>query len=254
MRDILKIGCGTLSVGLVLGMGAVGNDDALIGAAWGGAGDGSELRGEFIDEGGADAPVAMHSAAGERSERKAMVDKVLDTCTIERVVFDSTPISDVVAYLRDELEERGLGTININYNPPSDAVEGSIPEPTVTVVLSGVTLRELLVTICRNAGCVFNVTGSGIDVYRQNDPASRAVETRTWCNVPLSFFPGVAGRTTVDMTEYLVQLSLKFDVKGATAYYDPRLSQLTVTGTLENLDVVDAFIYAARLRLQGETE
>ncbi len=240
MQDILKIGHGILSMSLMLGMSAVGGDDGVF----------DPVRDMAFAE--------IDAARQEQllAERQMLINNVLDATPGDWCVsFDETPISDVVAYLRGELGKRGLGAININYNPPSDPVGESVPEPTVTAVLSGVTLRELLITICKNAGCVFNVTDSGIDVYRQDDPASRIVETRTWCDVPLSFFPGVdVGRTMVDMTEYLMQLGLKFDVKGATAYYDPRLNQLTVTGTLEDLDKVDAFIHAARLRFQGETE
>lgn len=234
MKDIFRIGSGVLSVSLMLGISALGGDDGIRGGAL--AGD------EHVT-------VFQGGSGQELTARQIQINNALDATPGDwRGSFDETPISDVVAYLRGELERRGLGAININYNPPSqsaDAAGGSVPEPTVTVMLSGVTLREMLTAICRNAGCVFYVTDSGIEVYMQNDPASEITETRVWCNVPPSFFPGVdAGGTGVEMAEYLMRPGLKLDVKGSAAYYDPRLDQLTVTASLGDSDIADAFIYA----------
>ncbi len=255
------------------------------------------------------APVAQGGNTKEQSERQIQINNALDAVPGDwRGSFDETPISDVVAYLRGELGKRGLSSININYNPPSqqavaaakstesgsedeeggedtgdeggDEEEGDTekaaptavasgpePEPKVTTRLSGVTLRELLTTICKNSGCVFNITDSGIDVYKQNDPASKIVETRTWRNVPKSFFVqdegedsdsgdeeedafasnAKGGGSRIDAKKFLKQKQgVKFDAKGADAFYNPRLEQLTVTSTLEDLDTVDNFVYESR--------
>ncbi len=256
------------------------------------------------------APVAQGGNTKEQSERQIQINNALDAVPGDwRGSFDETPITDVVAYLRSELGKRGLNSININYNPPSQtavaaakpaksesedeeegsgdeedtgdeegedteeaapasvAAAGPETEPKVTTRLSGVTLRELLTTICKNSGCVFNITDSGIDMYKQSDPASKIVETRTWRNVPKSFFVqdegedsdsgdeeedafasnSKGGGSRIDAKKFLKQRQgVKFDAKGADAFYNPRLEQLTVTSTLEDLDTVDNFVYESR--------
>lgn len=220
--------------------------------------------------------------------------------------YEATRITEVVSILRGELRKRGLTSININYNPPkpvpvavaksaesddeeseddtegedgsedeeedtekkpaAPVVAGPGPEPEVTINLSGVTLRQLLEAICKNCDCTFVVGEGGIDIYKKGDPNAVVLETRTWRNVPLSFFDeggeddsggddseedafasnAKSGGVRIDPKKTLRSSGLTFQAKGAGAVYNRRLEQLTVTSTPDELDMVDEALFLSR--------
>ena len=162
-----------------------------------------------------------------QSEGVIKINEVLDSLRIARASFDSTPISDVVDFLRGEIRKGG-SPININFSRPKqqaaapvaapapaadsedeegdeEGEEAAAPaapaarpvavfvEPSVTISLEDSTLRELLKEVCSQATCVYRVSDSGINVFMANDPAAIVLETRTWNNVPISYLQGGSG-------------------------------------------------------------
>ena len=237
----------------------------------------------------------------EQSERQIKANGVLDSVRVERAVFDKTPIRDVVDFMLGEVRKNGGGEqLNINYHAPSatpvaaaapaassddedeDSDEeedegessapapapvaaGPVPEPEVTLTLFDLTLRELLDQVCKSSNCVFNVNEYGVDIYMANDPASQQIVTRTWQNVPPSFFSddsdgdegggdeeddafasGAKRSAKLNIVAALRKAGLRLAARGASASYSRGVQTLKVTSTPEDIETVEEWLQASR--------
>ena len=240
--------------------------------------------------------------ADSRSEGEIRISDALNTIRVSQATFDNTPITDVVAFILGEIRKSGVEHINVNYVAPTQTAapvqqpvasvsdedeEDSIDEdeedrapatpavaaqpykePTVTVNLQDVTLRELLNQVCDLSGCVPVVRNTGVFIYTKGDPNAVELVRRVWYNVPESYLSDSEGgdedgggdeddawtgggsstrKGKIDAQRLLTRsLNISWSPKGSYAAYSKSAQRLTVCNTPEAIEEIDGLITDAR--------
>ena len=203
------------------------------------------------------------------------INNKLDSIKIPRIELNETPVEEALHYIKkkarelDESESDPANKgINIVFKVPPDTSTTAYP---ITLALEDVPLRAALDYVTQAATLKYKVEEFAIVVVPQSENTDILV-TKVY-KVPASFIqaapgssPGAvlegvaAGSQSVvaprsAAVEYLEDNGVTFkDIKGASAFFNKSSSTLTVTNTLSNLELVDAFVDAAAEETPSQIE
>ena len=202
----------------------------------------------------------------EISERRSQsLENKLDSIKITRMELNDTPISEALDYIEKkarELDDSESDPANKGINIVRKFAQNyDAALYPITLALDDVPLRTVIEYVTSAANLKFKVEDFALVVVDKSE-ITDFLTTKKY-KVPASFIqnapgagsgvvlegvadgsqPSLAARSLA--AEFLESQGIPFkDIKGASAFFNKASSTLTVTNTLSNLELVDAFVDA----------